>query len=203
MIQHHNHNEVHIGLVVIHLRLYNERQDRIWTQFKTYKFITIPFTGWYRLCFGDTPSPFLVLACNVFLSFIQVSHVLWIHWTTLYKLYLLFITFLYCNLACQAQYRSKMIPKSPFHPSTKSWNEESVGKQIAWCYLTLISCLSNSSRYEYCDVSFSRAALAVRNGEQSARCHCSERWTFIRQVIFRNSLPNPTAVWQTGHFRYR
>lgn len=168
-----------------------------------YELSSKPTNLWLFLSLADTPSLFLVLACDIFLFFIQVSHVLQIHWTTLYMLYLLFITFLHCNLACQAQYRSKMIPKSPFHPSTKSWNEESVGKQTAWCYLTLISCFSNSSRYEYCDVRFSRAALAVRNGEQSARCHCSVRWTFMRQVIFRNSFPNPTALWQTGHFRYR
>lgn len=171
---------------------------------KLYKCMIIPFTGICRLCFGETPSPF-----STGLQYVSVFYLsqpsLWnsCHWTTLYKLYQLFINFLYCNLACQAQYRSKMIPKSTFHPSTKSWIEVSVGKQIVWCYLTSISCLSNSSRYEYCDVRFSRAALAVRDGEQSARCHCGVRWTFIRQVIFRNSHPNPTALWQTGHFRYR
>ncbi len=46
---------------------------------------------------------FLVLACNMFLSFIWVSHVLWnsCHWHIFYELYLLFITFLYCNLASE------------------------------------------------------------------------------------------------------
>ncbi len=96
MLQNHNHNDVQTYSCISSQTLqWKTRQEM------NYTFITISFTS--RLHFGDIPSLFVALACNMFLSFIWVSRVLWnsCHWHIFHELYLLFITFLYCNLARQ------------------------------------------------------------------------------------------------------